>query len=58
MSSLIANAFTDNRILGYSGTGKKKVRRHAVRKPTVRLMVAPMGGLRRHRVHRRRRHLF
>ena len=56
MSSLIANAFTDNRILGYSGTGKKRVRRHAVRKPTVRLMVAPMGGLRRHRVHRRRRH--
>ena len=56
MSSLIANAFTDSgRVLGYSGTGKKRVRHHAVRKPTMRLMVAPMGGLRRHRVHHRRR---
>ena len=55
MSSLIANAFTDNRILGYSGTGRKKVRRtHTVRRP-VRLLVAHMGGLRRHRVHHRRR---
>jgi len=57
MSSLIANAFTDSgRVIGYSGTGKKQVRRHAVRNPTMRLLVAPMEVLRRHRVHRRRRH--
>ena len=55
MSSLIANAFTDSgRVLGYTGTGKRKVRRTHVRRP-VRLLVAPMGGLRRHRVHHRRR---
>ena len=56
MSSLIANALTDSgRVLGYSGTGKRKVRRtHTVRRP-VRLLVAHMGGLRRHRVHHRRR---
>ena len=56
MSSLIANAFTDSgRVLGYSGTGRKHVgRTRTVRKP-VRLLVAPMGGLRRHRVHHRRR---
>ena len=47
MSSLIANAFTDNRVLGYSGTGKRKVRRtHTIRRP-VRLLVAPMGGRRK-----------
>ena len=57
MSSLIANAFTDSgRVIGYSGTGKKQVRRHAVRNPTMRLLVAPMGG--RRKTYRRRRHLF